>query len=65
MKWNGRVARNGCFHGKICSFSCTQTCINCQKFQNYWYENCDILKLPNSVASSVVCAEIVVDLQPG
>jgi hypothetical protein len=42
MEWNGRVSV------KFYSFSCTQTCINCQELQNYLYENCDILNLFNS-----------------
>jgi hypothetical protein len=61
----GRVAKDCCFLRKFCSFSCTQTCVNCQKFQNYLYENCDILNLLCSVAPSVVCTEIFVDLQTG
>ena len=59
------MANDGCFFRKFCSFSCTQTCINCQKFQNYLYEDYDILNLHNSAAPSVVCTEMAVDLQPG
>jgi hypothetical protein len=47
MEWYGRVAKGGCFPHTFCSFSYTETYINCQKFQKCLYEDCDILKLLN------------------